>query len=51
MKTKINRDNCPKECVYRNKLAPFCGYCLSRIMRELEEEKNGTKQKQTADAE
>lgn len=26
---------CPENCKYRNKLAPFCGYCLPEIMREL----------------
>ena len=26
---------CPEDCKYRNKLAPFCGYCLPEIMREL----------------
>ena len=26
---------CPENCRYRNKQAPFCGYCLPEIMREL----------------
>ena len=26
---------CPEDCRYRNRLAPFCGYCLPDIMRKL----------------
>ena len=26
---------CPDDCKYRNKLAPFCGYCLPDVMRKL----------------
>ena len=26
---------CPEDCNYRNKQAPFCGYCLPEIMRQL----------------
>ena len=26
---------CPENCRYRSKQAPFCGYCLPEIMREL----------------
>ena len=23
---------CPEDCRYRNKLAPFCGYCMMEIL-------------------
>ena len=26
---------CPENCRYRDRLAPFCGYCLPKIMKEL----------------
>ena len=26
---------CPEDCRYRNRCAPFCGYCLPDIMRRL----------------
>ena len=26
---------CPEDCRYRNRFAPFCGYCLPDIMRKL----------------
>jgi len=29
------RSMCPDDCRYRNKLAPFCGYCLPEVMRKL----------------
>ena len=43
---------CPEDCKYRSKIAPFCGYCLPRIMKELglrkekEEDENGNRQKE-----
>jgi len=43
---------CPEDCKYRSKSAPFCGYCLPRIMKELglrnekEEDENGNRQKE-----
>ncbi len=43
---------CPEECRYRSKIAPFCGYCLPKIMKELglrkekEEDKNGNRQEE-----
>ena len=36
---------CPEDCRYRNKLAPFCGYCLPEIMKQLgirQKKKEGT---------
>lgn len=33
---------CPDDCKYRNKLAPFCGYCLPDIMRKLGIRQEGT---------
>lgn len=26
---------CPENCRYRSKSAPFCGYCLPKIMKKL----------------
>ena len=26
---------CPENCRYRDRLAPFCGYCLPEIMKQL----------------
>ena len=26
------RTKCPENCRYRNKLAPFCGYCMLEIL-------------------
>ncbi len=26
---------CPENCRYRDKQAPFCGYCMMEIMRQL----------------
>ena len=26
---------CPEDCRYRNKYAPFCGYCLPVVMKKL----------------
>lgn len=43
---------CPEDCKYRSKSAPFCGYCLPRIMKKLglrkekEEDENGNRQKE-----
>lgn len=43
---------CPEECKYRSKSAPFCGYCIPKIMKELglrkekEEVENGNRQEE-----
>lgn len=43
---------CPEDCKYRRKNAPFCGYCLPKIMKELglreekEEDENGNRQEE-----
>ena len=41
---------CPDDCRYRNKLAPFCGYCLPEVMRKLgmreEGEKDGSRKEE-----
>lgn len=26
---------CPEDCRYRNKLAPFCGYCIPEVLKKL----------------
>ncbi len=31
------RTLCPENCRYRNKLAPFCGYCMLEILGKKEE--------------
>ena len=31
------RTMCPENCRYRNKLAPFCGYCMLEILGKKEE--------------
>ena len=37
---------CPDNCRYRDKRAPFCGYCMMEIMRDVgmrkKEDKNGS---------
>ena len=41
---------CPESCKFRNKLAPFCGYCLPAVMKKLgirQEEKDGIRQNET----
>ena len=30
---------CPENCNYRNRLVPYCGYCLYKIVKEMEEDK------------
>ena len=45
--TKIE---CPDNCRYRNKLAPFCGYCMMEILNRKKntEEQDGNSEKETA---
>ena len=31
------RTMCPENCRYRNKLAPFCGYCMLEILGKKKE--------------
>lgn len=47
----MNKVNCPEECIYRNKIVSFCGYCMRRIVQESEGEKRGTEQQKAADPE
>ena len=38
---------CPEDCRYRNRIAPFCGYCLPEVMKKLgmrEGEINGSRE-------
>ena len=42
---------CPEDCIYRNKYAPFCGYCLPDIMKRREEAKDAGGQNDTEDTE
>ena len=30
---------CPEDCRYRDRRAPFCGYCLPEVLKKLESEK------------
>ena len=30
-----SRRECPDNCRYRNKLAPFCSYCMYEVLRKL----------------
>ena len=44
--TKAKHDTrlCPEGCRIRNKAVPFCGYCLHRILKEREDEKNADRE-------
>ena len=41
---------CPEDCRYRNKLAPFCGYCMMEILNRKKEteEEDGNSEEETA---
>ena len=44
------RVECPEDCRYRSKLAPFCGYCMMEILnRKKKEEESDGKDKTEAD--
>ena len=40
---------CPEDCRYRNKLAPFCGYCMLEILGRKETEEEDGQSKAEAD--
>lgn len=40
MKKKFSTRLCPENCIYRNRQAPFCGYCIMLILNEREEKGN-----------
>ena len=44
------RIRCPDNCRYRNRLAPFCGYCMMEILgrKKETEEKDGKIEAETA---
>lgn len=43
---------CPENCRYRRKEAPFCGYCMMEIIYgKREEDKDDSRQKQAEDIE
>lgn len=52
MKTTVpgTKIECPDNCRYRNKLAPFCGYCMMEILNRKKntEEQDGNSEKETA---
>lgn len=41
---------CPENCRYRNKLAPFCGYCMMEMLKRKKEpeEQDGNSEKEIA---
>ena len=41
---------CPEECRYRDKTAPFCGYCMMEILgrKKKTEDKDGQGKTETA---
>ena len=38
---------CPENCNYRNRLLPYCGYCLYKILNEMEEDENANRENET----
>ena len=42
-KSKWNRQLCPEKCRYRDRAAPFCGFCMLKILgpEQKEEMDNG----------
>lgn len=38
---------CPENCNYRNRLVPYCGYCLYKIVKEMEEDENANRENKT----
>ena len=40
MDKKYRTTMCPEKCRYRDKKAPFCGYCLYKIVKEREVNKD-----------
>lgn len=56
MNRERQRRQCPEHCPYRRGPAPFCGYCMMKIIqgksRENEKEaEHDSRQKQTEDTE
>ena len=51
--TKVKHDTrlCPEGCRLRNKAVPFCGYCLHKISKEREDEKNADRETEAEHAE
>ena len=42
---------CPEDCRYRDRLAPFCGYCMMEILgrkKKTEEQNDGSNKEKTA---
>ena len=41
---------CPDNCRYRDRQAPFCGYCMMEILdrKKKEEQDNGSSKEETA---
>lgn len=51
MNKKYNTQLCPENCRYRSKLVPYCGYCLTRILKERKEKENAGRENKTENAE
>lgn len=49
MTNEFNREVCPDRCRYKSNLAPFCGYCIVRIMREKEVQNNADGENKSKD--
>lgn len=49
MTKTLNKQLCPEDCRYRNKLVPFCGYCMVRILKEREVESNANGENKSKD--
>lgn len=47
----MKKIHCPEDCTYRNRLVPFCGYCMKEILEEREVRAYGTEQQKAADSE
>ena len=38
---------CPENCNYRNRLVPYCGSCLYKILKEMAEDENANRENET----
>ena len=45
-----NKVSCPEDCMYRNRYAPLCGFCMRHVLG-LDEKKGGGSDGQESEAE
>lgn len=45
-----NKVSCPEDCMYRNRYAPLCGFCMRHVLG-LDEEKGGEPDGQESETE